>query len=384
MEKEPVTKKYCYSIVRLLFLVSLFGLSTVSIAQASPKVVKAIYAGDTVRIGSTIRLEVENLSVLTGQNKTIFPYLDGLSLDGAKVRFPSKDIVEFNLVRAEKSKSTWDEIILRRSMALSTVVSLSIGVAGENPIATDVNIEIELVEKRNLIGFGLVLFGIVVSFLFCAMRSNIVRDTGREPDYPDARKPFSISRVQMAIWFILIIGAYPFIYLITGELGSINGSLLGLMGISAGTALGAVVIDNSKNGANILEKNRLESERGVLIERVTHIGGLPNSAVDVPIMTELSLKKIRISEIEKSLHDLPDPKTIKMSKGFFTDILSDASGVSFHRFQIFAWTIVLAFIFILEVLAYLQMPEFSTTLLGLMGVSSGTYIGFKFPEQPKV
>jgi len=27
------------------------------------------------------------------------------------------------------------------------------------------------------------------------------------------------------------------------------------------------------------------------------------------------------------------------------------------------------------------MPEFSTTLLGLMGLSAGTYIGFKFPEQ---
>jgi hypothetical protein len=29
------------------------------------------------------------------------------------------------------------------------------------------------------------------------------------------------------------------------------------------------------------------------------------------------------------------------------------------------------------------MPEFSPTLLGLMGISSGTYLGFKFPEVPK-
>jgi hypothetical protein len=29
----------------------------------------------------------------------------------------------------------------------------------------------------------------------------------------------------------------------------------------------------------------------------------------------------------------------------------------------------------------LTMPELSVTLLGLMGISSGTYIGFKFPEQ---
>jgi hypothetical protein len=31
----------------------------------------------------------------------------------------------------------------------------------------------------------------------------------------------------------------------------------------------------------------------------------------------------------------------------------------------------------------LVMPDFDTTLLGLMGISSGTYIGFKFPEKPK-
>jgi hypothetical protein len=29
----------------------------------------------------------------------------------------------------------------------------------------------------------------------------------------------------------------------------------------------------------------------------------------------------------------------------------------------------------------LAMPEFSATLLGLMGLSSGTYLGFKVPEK---
>jgi hypothetical protein len=29
------------------------------------------------------------------------------------------------------------------------------------------------------------------------------------------------------------------------------------------------------------------------------------------------------------------------------------------------------------------MPDFSATLLGLMGISSGTYIGFKASDAPK-
>jgi len=29
------------------------------------------------------------------------------------------------------------------------------------------------------------------------------------------------------------------------------------------------------------------------------------------------------------------------------------------------------------------MPDFSTTLLGLMGISAGTYVGFKIPNPVK-
>ena len=46
------------------------------------------------------------------------------------------------------------------------------------------------------------------------------------------------------------------------------------------------------------------------------------------------------------------------------------------------WTIVLAFVFLRAVYADVLMPEFDTTLLGLLGISSGTYLGFKFHEQP--
>jgi hypothetical protein len=44
------------------------------------------------------------------------------------------------------------------------------------------------------------------------------------------------------------------------------------------------------------------------------------------------------------------------------------------------WTWVLGIIFISSVYHGLQMPQFNPTLLGLMGISSGTYLGFKVPE----
>jgi hypothetical protein len=61
--------------------------------------------------------------------------------------------------------------------------------------------------------------------------------------------------------------------------------------------------------------------------------------------------------------------------------LSDAYGISFHRFQMFVWTVVLWLLFLASVWTRLSMPEFSATLLAMLGVSAGTYLGFKIPEK---
>jgi len=90
---------------------------------------------------------------------------------------------------------------------------------------------------------------------------------------------------------------------------------------------------------------------------------------------------MRLAQVNQQLQGITPPSTAGHSQGLLRDILRDGSGYSFHRFQIFAWTIVLGIIFLSAVYNSLAMPEFSTTLLGLMGISSGTYIGFKFPEQ---
>ena len=68
------------------------------------------------------------------------------------------------------------------------------------------------------------------------------------------------------------------------------------------------------------------------------------------------------------------------SEGLFIDILSDANGINFHRFQNAAWTAVLSVVFLTSTYQNLAMPEFSTTMLGLLGVSAGTYLGLKIPE----
>src|SRR5204862_7954738 len=129
---------------------------------------------------------------------------------------------------------------------------------------------------------------------------------------------------QMACWFFWVIAAYVFIWLICDELDTITDSVLGLIGIGSATAIGAALIDQNK------------------------------ATVDAATQT---------------------------TRGFLRDVMSDNTGaISLHRFQMFVWTLVLGVIFIASVYNNLEMPEFSATLLGLMGISSGTYLGFKVPE----
>jgi hypothetical protein len=93
------------------------------------------------------------------------------------------------------------------------------------------------------------------------------------------------------------------------------------------------------------------------------------------------MKRKEIELANKTIQELNAKAKPMVSKDFIKDILSDDNGISFHRFQIFVWTIVLIIIFIMRVYDILAMPTFDGTLLALMGISSGTYIGFKLPDQ---
>jgi hypothetical protein len=68
---------------------------------------------------------------------------------------------------------------------------------------------------------------------------------------------------------------------------------------------------------------------------------------------------------------------------WFMDIISDGDGVSFQRLQVVLWTLILGFVFASTVANTCSMPEFENTLLVLMGISNGLYLGFKIPETPK-
>jgi hypothetical protein len=133
--------------------------------------------------------------------------------------------------------------------------------------------------------------------------------------------PFSLARTQMAVWSWLLISGYFFLFVMFRDASiDIPASMLGLFGISASTYVGAVLVDRSTSSSS------------------------------------------------------------GKSRGFWMDICGPDQGIQLHRIQIIAWTVVLGFVFIVRVFTKLSIPDFNPTLLGLLGLSAGTYVGFKFPE----
>lgn len=369
-------------------------LSKICLANSDVKVTIEKKEDKSAGLAEEITLKVNGLTELVDEaekkKKKIIPYLDGYPLKGVETHTPDSLTLKFILKRTEETKEVWRTLLGKRNGFFTRKVTLSVGLENGVPVTTDVDDFELIVIKKSLFYFCLlVIFFILILLVWLARASEILRDSGPQP-VGGKRKTYSLARTQMAFWFFLVISSYLLIWLITGDLGTITESVLGLMGIGAGTALGAGLIDSNKRNAINGEKqkllNKLLAEEETLRSRISELNAeihtSPTPANLKNLQDELNNKQKRYNEILKQLDDLPDILKGIPSEGFLFDILTDANGISFHRFQMLVWTIVLGIIFGVEVYNNLNMPDFSGTLLALMGISSGTYIGFKFPEQP--
>ncbi len=301
----------------------------------------------------------------------------------------------YHLEITPDNKKTWIDLLgapdgIRRPVTLS--VGLENGSAFDSVHERDNPVVMTVISPVYGIVSLLVIGATLVLLVWLARNTNIIREPGVCPT-PGKRRPYNLGRAQMAFWFFLIYASYLAIWLITGALDTITASLLALMGISAGTALSEAMIDNGKDSATTNQAQDLTAEKQALEQSLTQTQAQLDAANESAstVVTEqtnrdalnrqLTDSRTRLGQIDQQLQALSSQQPNMVSGGFLRDVLSDASGYSFHRFQIFAWTIVLGIIFVSSVYNSLSMPEFSTTLLGLMGLSAGTYIGFKFPEQ---
>lgn len=339
--------------------------------------------GDTLFVGFTNLREW--MAVPTNNVSAVTLVLNGRLIKHIPSRGPNDSYsgLQFDLKRLSgdspderENREAWNTIMteLRRDPWLH----VSITGSGNPPFWGSAAVPFRVFSSLKWLVTAFLLL-LLVLLILLARRSDILRDSPSNSGEP--KRSYSLARCQMAWWFFLVAASYNYIWLALGDRDSLTAGCLILIGISAGTGLAASVVDGSKQAQRVT----LEKEQAVIQARLDELSQALTATSDPAQLSQLKAEQAqnttRLAEIHSALAILPEPPG--PSEGFLFDVLRDETGVSFHRFQMAAWTIILGFVFLTSVYRDLTMPDFSTTLLGLMGISSGTYIGFKLSDAAK-
>jgi len=352
--------------------------------DAAPPAPKVTAVSGTIEADDLVEVHVDHLAEwvsATNDPAKLIPYINGLGLHG---NYPdevhaARNHLHYHLRITPENKDTWVNL-LGAATGLRRPVTFSVGLEKRSPFDSVFDsgtpLSLVVVDKvYGVIALVVVLVTIIV-FVRLARTTNLIREAASETD-GDGLRPYNLGRTQMAFWFLLVCMSYVVIWLVTGALDTITSSLLGLMGISAGTALGEALIKADTRDTRADRLITLTAQKQAIDQGLEELQSRP-SAGDPQRLEEARTRQFEISQQIAKLTSSGPPAR---SRGFIRDILSGGADYSLHRFQMCVWTIVLGIMFLSSVYNNLTMPDFSATLLGLMGISSGTYIGFQFPEK---
>jgi hypothetical protein len=238
---------------------------------------------------------------------------------------------------SEKGKESWKKLLGGLGKGRKSV-PVSIGLLNGLPLPSPYSAEFVRLGSTGLVWFLVLALVIGAGFLVAAWKTGVLRD--KEPAPKDAagndaiqpnQRTYSLSRTQVALWTLLVVYAYLFIWIITGEYNTeIPRTILAILGISAGTYATAAAIDKEK---------------------------------------------------EKPTKERPGASMVAASENVGADLFTTSGGADLHRVQFGLWSAVLMIVFVVTVYDTLAMPEFDNSLLGLMGLSSAAYAGMKISEK---
>ncbi|MFZ6873562.1 hypothetical protein ACO0LF_16010 [Undibacterium sp. Di27W] len=196
--------------------------------------------------------------------------------------------------------------------------NVSVKKAGISVVLATGSMHFQILKPAHLI-FGFGFIAVVGYALFRLGRdSGLLRDSN---SVAVEQRTYSLARVQMAWWFFIVLASYIWLCIATEGIPTISAQALGLLGIGSATYLTAAGVDTSK------------------------------------------------------------PDQLGESQGFFHDILSDSQGLTLHRFQMLVFNVLIGFLFLIYVVQHFNMPNLDSNILALLGMSAGTYAGFKIPEK---
>lgn len=261
-----------------------------------------------VRLGETLALRVDNLGATQCQSLVLF--IDGVSIDGLKPDCSHAGEVRYTLAVNDKNAADWHELFARAPGCCRNV-SVSAGTSIYQLDTEVLSIPMRIINRiRWAITIVLALLA-VVAILLLHWRTSLLDN---------------LPRMQIACFALAIGIAYGYIWSTTGEVATINGSALTLLGIGLGTAAGHAILSSGKR-----------------VSVATAVQALANQGIEAPVE----------SPVRFGLHSL----------------------------QSAVWTAIIGFIFIAAAYRELEMPNLSEQVLGILGISAGTYLALSFRKQ---
>lgn len=246
------------------------------------------------------------------------------------------------------------EAVLKRALAVDPAVTFELADDKGVVVTADPGLKFNVPTREDRAGatikFVVVLLAVVVVAGF-ATKWSWLRDSYGIPDsvVPARERTFSLGRCQMFWWTLVVLVSWFTIWHATGNWLSINESALILMGISVGTALGAVAATPT----------RIEAKVKALNDARAAAGGAADASVltaETAIRSELQIK----------------------TQSLLRDLLSDVDdGPGLHRLQVVIFTVFFGIVFVWLAFHGGSMPVLPATLLSLLGISGSAYVGFK-------
>jgi hypothetical protein len=368
-------------------------------------------------------------------------FFDGREVPGLEdtVYNSAHHALGFLLTRNASNKPVWT-LLLGSPTAAHTAVTVALGVREKDRTTqptiegndTGATFQLEVFSWLWLwiaVAAVAVVLALVVG---TAWRTTTLRDC-LLPQLPASEQPYSLGRCQMAFWFVLIFASFIFLYVMLWDYNTVSPQALALMGISSATALAAVAVDILKDSpadmanralqalglnthADVL---RVQQEIDARKPQVPATQAKAQVARTAAEQAQAASDAIAVNPVASADQKATAAKTAKDAAGladaadravtqlqaeiqdreivirtyedksgpfrgenFFKDITTDLNGPTVHRLQVVFWTVALGGVFLVGVYRDLAMPpDFSTTLLALIGLSGAGYVGFKYPEK---
>ena len=284
---------------------------------------KVIAIEGNLELDDIIRVKVDNLNEWAAKNdpSKLVPYLNGRAIRGnypEEINASDNDL-HFHLEILPENKSAWIDL-LGAPEGRRRPVSFSVGLESQSPFET-------IFDQRNPVSLTVIspVYGVIAAavvfltlifFVWLARTTSLIRERGDSP-LPGKLSPYNLGRTQMAFWFFLTYASYLTIWLITGALDTITPSLLGLLGISAGTALSEAPIDSGKDTTRHEQLRSLSSEKQSLEQSMPELESQMASVTAKPTLTaedsasrdslnrQLQAHRARMAEVDKQMQALP-------------------------------------------------------------------------------